>query len=85
MTFLMVFLIQHTQNRDTAALQLKLDELIRAVNGARNEFLSAEEMEDKDFETLKNEFPNLAAIARQKEPPANSRRGSSPEQASATV
>ena len=71
-TFLMVFLIQHTQNRDTAALQLKLDELIRAINGARNELLSAEEMEDADLETLKNEFTNLAEVARQKEPPPSS-------------
>ncbi|MEP7341260.1 MAG: low affinity iron permease family protein [Acidobacteriota bacterium] len=84
-TFLMVFLIQHTQNRDTAALQLKLDELIRAVNGARNEFLSAEEMEDNDLETLKNEFANLAEIARQKEPAVKSGRGNSSEQASVTV
>lgn len=84
-TFLMVFLIQHTQNRDTAALQLKLDELIRAVNGARNEFLSAEEMEDNDLEILKNEFANLAKVARQKEPPAKSGRGSSQEQATAPI
>jgi low affinity Fe/Cu permease len=77
-TFLMVFLIQHTQNRDTAALQLKLDELIRAVNGARNELLSAEEMEDTDLETLKSEFADLAKVARQKEPPSSG-RASSPE------
>lgn len=64
-TFLMVFLIQHTQNRDTAALQLKLDELIRAVKGARNELLSAEEMEDGDIEHLKGEFAELAEQARQ--------------------
>ena len=64
-TFLMVFLIQHTQNRDTAALQLKLDELIRAVKGARNELLSAEEMEDGDIEQLKGEFAELAEQARQ--------------------
>jgi len=71
-TFLMVFLIQHTQNRDTAALQLKLDELIRAVNGARNELLGAEEMEDTDLETLKNEFVNLANEARRQEPTLSS-------------
>ena len=66
-TFLMVFLIQHTQNRDTAALQLKLDELIRAIKGARNELLSAEELEDKDLEDLKSEFVNLAKEARDQE------------------
>jgi low affinity Fe/Cu permease len=66
-TFLMVFLIQHTQNRDTAALQLKLDELIRAIKGARNELLSAEELEDKDLEDLKTEFVNLAKEAREQE------------------
>lgn len=63
-TFLMVFLIQHRQNRDTVALQLKLDELIRAVKGARNELLGAEEMEDKDLESLKSEFVDLAEKAR---------------------
>jgi low affinity Fe/Cu permease len=63
-TFLMVFLIQSTQNRDTEALQVKLDELIRAVGHARNELLDLEELEEKDLDQLKQTFTDLAKKAR---------------------
>jgi len=64
-TFLMVFLIQHTQNRDTDALQMKLDELIRAVEGANNAILDLEEMEEEELELLRAHYANLARQARQ--------------------
>jgi low affinity Fe/Cu permease len=65
-TFLMVFLIQSTQNRDTEAMQVKLDELIRAVGHARNELLDLEELEEKDLDELKQTFIDLAKKARGK-------------------
>jgi low affinity Fe/Cu permease len=52
-TFLMVFLIQNTQNRDSEVVQLKLDELIRATNGAHNEFLDLEELTEEDLNRIK--------------------------------
>src|SRR5258706_9613663 len=55
-TFLMVFLIQNTQNRDALALQLKLDELIRAVKSARNEMAPVEELSDEELDRLHDEF-----------------------------
>lgn len=58
-TFLMVFLIQNTQNRDAQAMQLKLDELIRANKKARNTLLNAETMSDEDLAKLQNEFEAL--------------------------
>jgi low affinity Fe/Cu permease len=60
----MVFLIQSTQNRDTEAIQVKLDELIRAVGHARNELLDLEELEEKDLDDLKQTFTDLAKKAR---------------------
>jgi low affinity Fe/Cu permease len=63
-TFLMVFLIQSTQNRDTEAMQVKLDELIRAVGHARNELLDLEELEESDLDELKQTFIDLAKKAR---------------------
>ena len=63
-TFLMVFLIQSTQNRDTEAIQVKLDELIRAVGHARNELLDLEELEERDLDALKRTFIDLAKKAR---------------------
>ena len=63
-TFLMVFLIQNTQNRDTAALQLKLDELIRAVGGAHNALLDLEELTEHDVDGLRARYQALARGAR---------------------
>lgn len=58
-TFLMVFLIQNTQNRDARAMQLKLDELIRTGKGARNELLNAEEIDEEQLEKLHDEFREM--------------------------
>lgn len=60
-TFLMVFLIQNTQNRDARAMHLKLDELIRAVKGARTELVDLEELTDEELELLETEFRRLHA------------------------
>ena len=65
-TFLMVFLIQNTQNRDTAAIQLKLDELIRATQGAHNALLNLEEIDEEQFERYRRSYEKLAARAREK-------------------
>jgi len=59
-TFLMVFLIQNTQNRDSQALHLKLDELIRANNNARNRLMGLDELSDEELSVLQTEFLNLA-------------------------
>ncbi|MDF2445180.1 MAG: low affinity iron permease family protein [Moraxellaceae bacterium] len=64
-TFLMVFLIQNTQNRDTEAMQLKLDELIRATRGAHNTLLDLERMEDRDLKQFLEQYAALARQARQ--------------------
>jgi low affinity Fe/Cu permease len=63
-TFLMVFLIQNTQNRDSHAVQLKLDELIRAVNGAHNALLDLEGLEEADLEQFRVRYEKLARTAR---------------------
>jgi low affinity Fe/Cu permease len=63
-TFLMVFLIQNTQNRDTEILQIKLDELIRAVENAQNVLLDLEELNDKELDQMRDEYEKLAAEAR---------------------
>ena len=65
-TFLMVFLIQNTQNRDTAAIQLKLDELIRATQGAHNALLNLEAIDEEQFERYRRSYEKLAARAREK-------------------
>jgi low affinity Fe/Cu permease len=62
-TFLMVFLIQNTQNRDTEVLQLKLDELIRANDSARNRLLQLEELTEEEMEHIKKTFIQLAKTA----------------------
>lgn len=63
-TFLMVFLIQNTQNRDTEAIQVKLDELIRATKGAHNVLLDLEELEEESLDAFKTKYQALAAAAR---------------------
>lgn len=60
-TFLMVFLIQNTQNRDSASLHLKLDELLRSTKNAKNLLINAEELCDEDLEKLKKAFDQLKA------------------------
>ena len=59
LTFLMVFLIQNTQNRDAQAIQLKLDELIRAVEGARNKLVHLEDLSDDELADLQQQFKQL--------------------------
>jgi low affinity Fe/Cu permease len=63
-TFLMVFLIQNTQNRDTEALQVKLDELIRAIDGADNSLLNLEELEEEQLDRIRSNYEKLAEKAR---------------------
>ena len=63
-TFLMVFLIQNTQNRDTEALQVKLDELIRAIEGAHNALLDLEELDEEDLHRIRGCYERLATEAR---------------------
>lgn len=58
-TFLMVFLIQNTQNRDAKAMHLKLDELIRAVKGARNQLVDLEELSDEELKKLEKQFQRM--------------------------
>jgi low affinity Fe/Cu permease len=58
-TFLMVFLIQNTQNRDAKALHLKLDELIRAIQGARNELVDLEDLTDEELAKLQSQFEQM--------------------------
>ena len=63
-TFLMVFLIQSTQNRDSEATQVKLDEIIRAIGNARNELLDLEELEEEDLDRIKVTFQDMARHSR---------------------
>jgi low affinity Fe/Cu permease len=62
-TFLMVFLIQNTQNRDAKAMHLKLDEIIRALKGARNQLVDLEDLSDEDLKKLEEQFRRLRAKA----------------------
>ena len=64
-TFLMVFLIQNTQNRDTEAIQIKLDELIRATQGAHNALLDLEELDQETLAKFKDRYEQLARKARE--------------------
>ena len=63
-TFLMVCLIQNTQNRDTEAIQVKLDELIRATRGAHNALLDLEELEEEALDAFRRRYQALASAAR---------------------
>jgi low affinity Fe/Cu permease len=62
-TFLMVFLIQNTQNRDTKAIHLKLDELLRAVEGARTSLVNLETLSDEEIERMQKQFARLGRVA----------------------
>jgi low affinity Fe/Cu permease len=66
MTFLMVFLIQNTQYRDSEAIHIKLDELIRSIKEARKSLLDLEEMEDDELDRLRADYEKLAERARSK-------------------
>ena len=63
-TFLMVFLIQSTQNRDAEAVQVKLDEIIRAIGNAKNELLDLEELEEEDLDEIRETYVAMAKKAR---------------------
>jgi low affinity Fe/Cu permease len=79
-TFLMVFLIQNTQNRDTRALHLKLDELIRGVQGARTAMVALENSTDEELADLPEEFERLHhRLARHGRPAAGEGVGSVPQ------
>jgi low affinity Fe/Cu permease len=71
-TFLMVFLIQNTQNRDTEALQIKLDELLRAVDSAHNSMIDLEELDDEELEAIRGDYLKLARRAKAKRGEADS-------------
>ena len=63
-TFLMVFVIQQSQNKDTMALQLKLNELIAALHGASNRLIDVEDLTEEELETIKNYYINLSELAK---------------------
>jgi low affinity Fe/Cu permease len=65
-TFLMVFVIQNTQNRDTAAMHIKIDELIRVTQKARNVLLDLEEVDDKTLDVLRKDYEQLARTRKAK-------------------
>ena len=74
-TFLMVFLIQNTQNRDTTAIQLKLDELIRANENARNRMLTLEDLTENQLKHLKDSFASAVPVEAIQEPLETAQQG----------
>ncbi len=70
-TFLMVFLIQNTQNRDARALHLKLDEVIRAIRAAHNEMINIEHLSDKELAELEKEYERLRSVRAAREKKAS--------------
>jgi low affinity Fe/Cu permease len=76
-TFLMVFLIQNTQNRDAKAVHLKLDEIIRAIKGARNELVDLEELSDEELKKLEQQFQLIRQSAKRD---GNHRRHGTPSE-----
>jgi low affinity Fe/Cu permease len=84
-TFLMVFLIQHTQNRDTVALQIKLDELIRVLPAARNLLLDLEELDEEAQEKIRTEYTRLAEQFRRRGLTGRSLRAVPPEEDTASA
>lgn len=75
-TFLMVFLIQNTQNRDSEAMHLKLDELIRSTRGAHNALLDLEELEEEELDRIRVDYEKLANQARETLKKKRSHKGS---------
>jgi low affinity Fe/Cu permease len=73
-TFLMVFLIQNTQNRDAKAVHLKLDELIRAIEGARNQLVDLEELSDEELKKLEDQFRRTRKCAEHNRSPSRRTR-----------
>ena len=78
-TFLMVFIIQNTQNRDAKAVHLKLDEIIRAIKGARNELVDLEDLSDEDLAKLEKQFKRLRKLAEHTNDHGKARRSSETE------
>jgi low affinity Fe/Cu permease len=76
-TFLMVFLIQSTQNRDAEAVQVKLDEIIRAIGNAKNEVLDLEELEEADLDEIRKTYTEMAEKAREGRAKEKTKRASS--------
>jgi len=76
-TFLMVFLIQNTQNRDAKAVHLKLDEVIRALKGARNQLIDLEKLSDEDLTSLEKQFERVRKKAERN---GNNARGHAPSE-----
>lgn len=75
-TFLMIFLIRNAQNRESEAVQLKLDELIRATKEARNTLLDIEELSEEELDRIKSRFEGLARKAREASPSGQAESGS---------
>src|SRR5437867_9880464 len=73
-TFLMVFLIQNTQNRDAKAFHLKLDELIHAIKGARNTMMNLEDMTDDELAELKKEFDRISGSRHERQNTPNNQK-----------